>query len=109
MLRYAAATALVIALNIMTLTPAVSFGPWRFLMARNEGACDSTARGLRLWANRCHCSFECYRQYSYAVRSPCSPGAPGWHEGLCEQRVVPVEAAHACLATCVKAKEAAQR
>jgi hypothetical protein len=106
MRKYAAATALVIALNITMLTPAVLAGDWRFLMAQNEGGCDSTARGLREWANRCHCSFECYRKHSYTIRMSCNPGQPGWPGGLCNFHTLAIETAHACLNTCLKAKGA---
>jgi hypothetical protein len=99
--KYAAATALAIALNITTLTPAVSAG---VSMTLNEEACDGWAHGLRVWAIRCHCNLECRRQYSYTVTLPCSPVERGWHEGLCDRRVIPVEAAAACYRTCVKAK-----
>jgi hypothetical protein len=89
-----------------SLTPAnAGRGYYLFLpMARNEAECETVAHGLRVTGYQCHCSFECYRQYSYSARLPCSPGAPGWHEGLCEQRVVPVEAGHACMARCVAAR-----
>jgi hypothetical protein len=109
--KYAAATALAIALNITTLTPAVSGPPgW---MPRHEVDCDSSARGLLAYAIRCHCSFECHRQYPpYTVRLPCSPGAglnmPGYvsgMKGLCDVLVSPLETRGACFRTCVKAKK----
>ncbi len=52
MQKHAAATALAIALNIMALTPAVSFGPWRFLMARFSGAASQRAWLAALLAAR---------------------------------------------------------
>jgi hypothetical protein len=71
--KYAAATALVIALNVTMLTPAVSLtrGIKALIERYNEGRCDSLAHGLRRWAIACHCTFECYRQHSYTVRQPC--------------------------------------
>jgi hypothetical protein len=119
--KYAAATALVIALNITMLTPAVSGGAPRPI---HEEDCDGWRLDWgRTWAIGCHCSFECKRQHSYTVTLPCSssPGEggtqryegwslqPGRHEGLCDVTVHPFEAIRACVATCVKAEEAAQR
>jgi hypothetical protein len=110
--KYATATALAITLTITMLTPAVS-GPPRW-MPRHEIDCDSSAKGLPGYAIRCHCSFECSRQIgSYTVTLPCSGWGyrPGFvtklPNGLCDVRVVP-EAYHACEATCVNAKQAAQ-
>jgi hypothetical protein len=105
MRKYAAPTALVIALNITLLTAAVS-GPPQW-MPRHEIDCDSSAKGLPGYAIRCHCTFECIRQYSYTVRMPCSPGFPGYvsgMKGLCDVRVVWSETTAACYRTCVKAK-----
>jgi hypothetical protein len=104
MRNYAAATALVIALNITMLAPAVS----RVIPLLHEEECDGWAHGLRAYAIACHCSFECHRQYRYTVRSPCSPGMPGYvsgMKGLCDRLVVPVETALACVKTCLKAKD----
>jgi hypothetical protein len=90
MLKYAAATALVIALNITVLTPAFS-------------------AATRTWAGYDRqCTLECSQKFGYTVRVPCSPGVPGYvtgMKGLCDQRVVPVETAFACVKTCVKAKD----
>jgi hypothetical protein len=111
MRKYAAATALVIALiTMLTLTPAVSAGAgW---WPRHEADCDRLPDWGRPYVTRCHCGFECERQYSHTVTLPCSstdfPYALGRHEGLCDVRVVPFEARRACIATC-KAKEAARR
>jgi hypothetical protein len=113
--RYAALTALAIALNITVLTPAVSqTRANKALIERyNEGQCDSLAHGLRRWAIGCHCTFECYRQHSYTVRQPCETRW-SWRErkpigeGLCEWRMAPVEAFRACTTTCAKAKGVAQ-
>jgi hypothetical protein len=61
--KYASATALAIVLNI-TITPAVSADcfPVRSPLPRNEAECDRSDWG-RTYAIRCHCSFECRRQY----------------------------------------------
>jgi hypothetical protein len=120
MRKYAAATALVIVLNITMLAPAFSTGPPHW-MPRDEVDCDSSARGLPGYAIRCHCSFECRRQYPpYTVSLPCNvggitghlvpwrqlpPGRPGRHEGFCDTLVSPIGTLQACFATCVKAKK----
>jgi hypothetical protein len=49
----------------------------------HEEECDGWARGLRGWAIRCHCSFECNRKYEYTVRIPC------WPEGPRNDRMLP--------------------
>jgi hypothetical protein len=114
MLKSAAATVLVIDLiNITMLTPAVSTSLLEFTgryrpHVRNEGACDSWANGLPLYAIHCHCRFDCNRRYRYTVNLPCSPGQRGWHEGFCDRRVYPAESIHACMAACVNAKETAR-
>jgi hypothetical protein len=109
MLKYAPATALVIALNITMLTPAVSGAPPLVeTLPRNEEACDSLAHGLRAYAIGCHCRFECYRQHSYYNYSACLNHTPPLCDRLVHRLVHPVEAVHACVATCVKAKGAEQ-
>jgi hypothetical protein len=121
--RYAAATALVIAL-ITVLTPAVSKAAGGFQQARNEGECDGLMRrpdwpdGGRTGAIRCHCMFECRRQHGSTVTVPCaSNDVAFWsltralqrqHEGLCDVRIVPLGAFGACWKTCVNATKAAQ-
>jgi hypothetical protein len=83
MLKYAAATALVIALIITMLTPADS-GP------RREEDCDGWRPDWgRSYVIRCHCSFECSTAGYYPALVP-----------------FPIQA---CMAKCVKAKEAARR
>jgi hypothetical protein len=105
--KHAAATALVIVLNITMLTPAVSAGGWwRFLPVRNEEACDSSVSpDFPNYRVNCHCRFECYRKHSYTVRMR-NPGQPGWPGDLCNFIVHRAETAHACLNTCLKAKGA---
>jgi hypothetical protein len=121
--KCAAAPALAIALITM-LAPAVSNAAGGFQQARDEGECDGLMRrpdwpdGGRTGAIRCHCMFECRRQYN-TVRLPCSSyDVAVWrstlalqrqHEGLCDVRMVPLEAFRACWKTCVKAKGAAGR
>jgi hypothetical protein len=115
MLKYAALAALAIVLNITVLTLAVSAarGPL------HEEECEGWRPDWgRSYAIRCHHRFECHRQrnrqYSYNVTLPCSgwgyrPGYVTPHEdGFCDVRVMP-EAYRACMATCVKAKEASRR
>jgi hypothetical protein len=111
--KYAALTALAIALNITMLMPAVSG-----VGLRHEVECDGRAHGWRAWAIGCHCSFECSRQHSYTVTVPCASHDMGiwrdagalqrWHEGLCDVRVHPSEPTRACIETCVNASEAAR-
>jgi hypothetical protein len=111
--KYAAATALVITLNITvlalavsaSLTPANARG---LPFARNEGGCDAWGHGLRLYAVICHCGFQCKRQHQYTERLPCNPGQPGWPGGSCNIVVHPVEAVAACVRNCVAAQRAAQ-
>jgi hypothetical protein len=93
--KYAALTALAIALNITMLTHAVS----------------ASSR-----ATSCHCYFQCYgtpgpeicNRLSFAAGARlaklrrCKPGA------FCDTLVTPPDIL-ACIATCVAAKEAAQR
>jgi hypothetical protein len=116
MRKYAAATALVIALNITMLTPAVSNGRTGPL---HEEECDGWRPDWgRTYAIRCHrrfeCGRQCTRQYSYTVTLPCSGWGyrPGFvtklPNGLCDVRVLP-EAYHACISTCVNAVEATRR
>jgi hypothetical protein len=122
MRQYAGATALAIALiTMLALTVSASMTPanagWG-IPKLHEEACDAWAHGLRVWAIRCHCNFECRRQYSSTVTLPCAShdvanwsmtGAlQGRHEGLCDVRVVPSEPTDACFAKCVGAKNAAQ-
>jgi hypothetical protein len=116
--KYAAATALAL-ITMLTLTVS---GGGRGLPLHEE-QCDGRPDWGRTYAIGCHCSFECRRQHSYTVTSPCSPSQgeggtqryegwslqPGRHEGLCDVTVHPFEAIRACVATCVKAEEAAQR
>jgi hypothetical protein len=105
--KYAASTALAIALTTM-LTPAVSGGNGG-AFARNEGGCDAWGHGLRLYAAICHCGFQCRRQHQYTERLPCNPGQPGWPGGLCDIVVHPVETTAACVRTCVAAQTATQQ
>jgi hypothetical protein len=99
--KYAAATALVIALSITMLTPAVSAG----MPLLHEEECDSWAHGLRRSAIQCHCSFECRRQYpGYTVTVPCLHRTPPF----CDLTAWPLDAIHACAAKCVKTKTFAQ-
>jgi hypothetical protein len=112
--KYATATALAIALNIMMLALAVSASltpasAWygtvsNFTHPPNERGCDSWWADNRVGAIGCHCSFGCRRQYSYIVRSPCLHRTPPF----CDRTMYPVETVHTCIATCVKAKEAAR-
>jgi hypothetical protein len=110
--KYATATALAITLTITMLTPAVSAS---YVRLKNEGQCDTVRPDWpkeAIYAIRCHCEFECRRQYSYTVRMPCSPGMPGYvsgMKGLCDRRVDPLDTVRACEKTCVKAKGAARR
>jgi hypothetical protein len=110
--KYAAATALVMALNITMLAPA--FSAVHNVYVLHEEECDGWRPDWgRTWAIGCHCSFECRRQYSYTVTVRCWPWQPtywqqrGRHEGLCDVPRVNQEAVPACMATCKKAKEAA--
>jgi hypothetical protein len=113
--KYAAVTALAIVLNVTLLTLSVSADCWpvgRSLapvrpLILSEGECERW--GHDWGAVRCHCSFDCTRHYQYTVRMHCTPGRLGCDEGVCDQPVVALEAARACIAKCVKAKEAAQR
>jgi hypothetical protein len=112
MRKYAAPTALAIALSITMLTPVVSadcFGVARqiHLLSQNRESrvCDNWGPDWRVFAIRCHCGFECRRQYQYTERVHCTPGRLGCDEGVCDLRVVALEATRACWHQCVKAKD----
>jgi hypothetical protein len=62
--KYAAVTALLIALNITVLTPAFS-------------------AATRTWAGYDRqCTLECSRKYGYTKRVPCSPELPSYVSGM---------------------------
>jgi hypothetical protein len=113
MRKYAAPTALAIALNITMLTPAFSAGagPGHW-MPRYEVDCGSSAKGFPQYAIFCHCTFECRRQIgSYTETVRCWPWERrywdqlGRNEGLCDVQRMNGEAFRACWKTCVKAKD----
>jgi hypothetical protein len=98
--KYAAVTAFAIAL-ITINAPAVS----ALGFPQHEVDCDGWARGLRRYAIRCHCSFECNRQYpGYTVTVPCLHRTPAF----CDLTAWPLDAIHACITTCATAKGVAQ-
>jgi hypothetical protein len=107
----AAAAAAAITLSLTMLTPAVSAGG-RYFPLHEEGCDGYRPDWGRTYAIRCHCDFECSRKYSYTLTLPCSGGYAGYvsktRNGLCDVTVHPVEEVRACMATCVKAREAAQ-
>jgi hypothetical protein len=78
--KYAAATALAVALSITMLTPAVS---------ASNGHC---------YGRNCRCSYQCFGHSLYlATVRHCKPGA------FCDVNVIPPDI-HACLATCMAEK-----
>jgi hypothetical protein len=84
MRKYAAATALVIAVNIAMLTPAVSAGGWGHCWTKMDGSGGSL----------CHCTQQCWGGSPYlATLKRCKPGA------FCDRNVIPPDI-HACLAKC---------
>jgi hypothetical protein len=121
--KYTVVTALVIALSITMLTPAVSAHSGWWPPAANQRTgnheADCDRQPVADWGRKvvisCHCEFECKRQYSYTVTLPCSSNDVAiWsstralqrqHEGLCDVRMVPVDTTAACIRTCVKAKK----
>jgi hypothetical protein len=110
--KYAALTALAIALNITmlalaataSLTPANANSP---VAPSNEADCDAWAHGWRKYAIGCHCQSQCTRQYNYTVTVRCWPWQAaywqqrGRHEGLCDVTRVSFEPYRACFAKCV--------
>jgi hypothetical protein len=110
--KYAAATALAIALSITMLTPAVSadcLGVASQIsllsQSRESRTCDNWGPDWRAYAIRCHCRFACTRQYLYTVRINCTPGTLGCDEGFCGALVRPLDTILACAKTCLKAKD----
>jgi hypothetical protein len=85
--KYAAATALAIALvTIPTLTASASLTPANAWWAPMDGC----------YGRNCHCSYQCYGKPGtlyLAVLRHCKPGA------FCDRNVIPPDI-HACLATC---------
>jgi hypothetical protein len=106
--KYAAVTAVAIALSIAMLTPAVSGGGRG--LPRHEEQCDGRPDWGRTYVISCHCSFECNRQYSYTVTVRCWPWQAlywqqrGRHEGLCDVPLANGEPVRACVRNCMAAK-----
>jgi hypothetical protein len=98
MRKYAAATALAIALiTMLTLTASASQTTPGALVSQRKN-------GDGCYGRDCHCSYQCYGKpgtLNLAKLRHCKPGA------FCDLIVIPRDI-HECLATCMAAQKAAQ-
>jgi hypothetical protein len=111
--RYAAATALAIALNITMLTPAVSASQASQASAKNDLFPDFLPDWQPAWRRAYLCNYECwggkpltpvYLLRGEAIRQRCKPGA---QLEACATAIL--ADGYACWRKCVAAKAAARR